>query len=266
MPARDSDSLVLRTYPFRDADLVVSFFTRDRGKLRGIARGARRPKSKFGSSLERLAHSRLYYFQKENVELVRLQRADLQGAANLWKADYASSIILDVIAEASDRLLPGHQPHDAYFRLLRLVVDEFRRGIATGISDGPVPRWAHRALVYYLLWGARLGGWLPSIDRCCETDRPFRPGEQAFFGMDRDGLFGAGFKDRNSWPFPPAARDLAAAMLKTRVDKLDDSLWLPDAVFALQRFLLQRTQAQLEGRLRGAEALRSLWRDGDASA
>lgn len=244
----------------------MSFFTRDRGKLRGVALGARRPKSRFGSSLERLARSRLYYFQKENAELVRLKRAESQGPTNLWKADYASSIVLDLIAEASDRLLPEHQPHDAYFRLLQLIVDEFRQGIEGGASAGPLPWWAHRALVYYLLWSARLGGWLPPTDRCCETDKLFGPAEQAFFSMDRDGLFRTGFKNRDSWPFPPEARALTAAMLKTRIDKLDDSLWQPPAALALQRFLLQRTQAQLEGRLRGADALRSLWRDGDGNA
>jgi DNA repair protein RecO (recombination protein O) len=44
-----SDSFILQTYPFREADLVVSFFTRDQGKLRGVARRARRPKSSFGN-------------------------------------------------------------------------------------------------------------------------------------------------------------------------------------------------------------------------
>ena len=55
MPARVSDTFVLRTYPFREADLIVSFLTRDLGKLRGVARRARRPKSPFGSGLERLS-------------------------------------------------------------------------------------------------------------------------------------------------------------------------------------------------------------------
>ena len=49
MPARVSETFVLRTYPFREADLIVSFFTRDQGKMRGVARRARRPKSPFGS-------------------------------------------------------------------------------------------------------------------------------------------------------------------------------------------------------------------------
>ena len=53
MPARVSESFILRTYPFREADLIVSFFTRDQGKFRGVARRARKPKSTYGSGLER---------------------------------------------------------------------------------------------------------------------------------------------------------------------------------------------------------------------
>ena len=78
MPARVSETFVLRTYPFREADLIVSFFTRDQGKLRGVARRARKPKSPFGSGLERLSHVRhvIFYEGKSRAgQSVRL-RAD----------------------------------------------------------------------------------------------------------------------------------------------------------------------------------------------
>ena len=77
MPARMSESFILQTYPFREADLIVSFFTRDQGKLRGVARRARRPKSSFGSGLERLSHATVSYYQKENRELVSLNSCEL---------------------------------------------------------------------------------------------------------------------------------------------------------------------------------------------
>ncbi len=77
MAIRTSESFVLRTYPFREADLIVSFFTRDQGKMRGIARRARRPKGPFGSGLERLSHVNVAYYQKENRELVNINSAEL---------------------------------------------------------------------------------------------------------------------------------------------------------------------------------------------
>ena len=263
MPSRDSKALVLRNYPYRDADLIVSFFTREQGKLRGVASGVRRPKNnRFGMGLERLALSHVYYLQKENRDLVTLQRAELAGPSNLWKATYPTSIVLDVIAETSDLLLPEHEPNDTYFRLLSLVVDEFRRGIAEADSSDGIQPWAHRALVYYLLWSARLGGWLPPLGRCMESNQAFATGEPAYFGANREGLFRAEFKDANSWALPLEARVLAATMLKQRLAKLDISQWQEPSGFALQRFLLQRTQAQVEVQLRGVQALRELWRDG----
>src|SRR5277367_2493526 len=77
MPARMSETFVLRTYPFREGDLIVSFLTRDAGKLRGVARRARRPKSPFGAGLERLSHVRMAYYQRENAELANLTGCEL---------------------------------------------------------------------------------------------------------------------------------------------------------------------------------------------
>ena len=59
MPLLQSDSIILKTYPLGEADRIVSFLSRDHGKLRGVANGARRMKNRFGASLEPLAHSRI---------------------------------------------------------------------------------------------------------------------------------------------------------------------------------------------------------------
>jgi recombination protein O len=64
MPARVSEAIVLQTYPLKESDLVVSFLARDLGKLRGVAKRARRPKSVFGSGLERLSQVRMSYFSE----------------------------------------------------------------------------------------------------------------------------------------------------------------------------------------------------------
>src|SRR5260370_41382810 len=77
MPARISEAFALRTYPYKEADLIVSFFTRDQGKLRGVARRARKPKSNFGAGLGRLSHATVSYYQKGKSELVSLNSCEL---------------------------------------------------------------------------------------------------------------------------------------------------------------------------------------------
>ena len=118
MPARVSEALVLRTYPLKEADLVVSFLTRDQGKLRGVAKRARRPKNSFGSGLERLSHVRMAYFQRETRELVNLDSCELIRSQFDLVSDYWPGVALDYFAELSEQLLPPAEANEKFFRLL----------------------------------------------------------------------------------------------------------------------------------------------------
>jgi DNA repair protein RecO (recombination protein O) len=152
--ARISDALVLRTYPLKEADLIVSFFTRDQGKLRGVAKRARRPKSSFGSGLERLSHVRMYYFQRENRELVNLDSCELIHSQFTLASDYTAGVALDFMAEVSEQLLPPAEPNERFFRLLLTVLDHFRATKSQGVWQG---------VSYFLLWAVRLSGILPLV-------------------------------------------------------------------------------------------------------
>jgi len=154
MPARVSESLILRTYPLREADLIVSFLTRDQGKLRGVAKRARRPKSGFGSGLERLSHVRLSYFQRENRELVGMDSCELIRSQFGLAGDYESSVALDYLAEVSEQLLPPEEPAEQFFRLLLAMLDHLRERKADGVW--PVAN-------YFSLWAVRLSGFLPEL-------------------------------------------------------------------------------------------------------
>ena len=147
-----SDSFILQTYPFRESDLVVSFFTRDRGKLRGVARRARRPKSSFGSGLERLSRSNVSYFQKENRELVNLDSCEVVQSQFVLASNYESSVALDYLAEITEQLLPPDETNERYFRLLIAVLDHLHAG-------GNV--W--QTVTYFALWAVRLAGFLPDL-------------------------------------------------------------------------------------------------------
>ena len=147
-----SESFILQTYPFREADLVVSFFTRDQGKLRGVARRARRPKNSFGSGLERLSHATVSYFQKENRELVSLNSCELLHSQFALASNYESSIALDYLAEVTEQLMPPNEANERHFRLLISVLDYLRAG------GNP---WT--AVTYFALWAVRLAGLLPDL-------------------------------------------------------------------------------------------------------
>src|SRR4051812_19202951 len=156
MPVRVSETYVLRTYPFRESDLIVSFFTRDQGKLRGTARHARKPKSSFGSGLERLSLVNLSYSQKETRELVSLNSCELLQSQFDLLSDFEAAVALDFVAEVSDHLLPPQERNEHFFRLLTTTLEHMHTAV-----QGHV--W--RALSYFLLWATRLSGFLPDLNQ-----------------------------------------------------------------------------------------------------
>lgn len=259
MPARESEALVLRTYPFREADLVVVYFTRDRGKLRGIARGVRRPKSRFGAALERMAHVRIEYFQKQTVELARVDRAELIGPSLTMRVGYAESLALDYLAEVADGLLPDHEPSDAHFRLLLLGLEEIGRIAAEANGDGPGPE-LQRLLTYFGLWSLRLSGWLPPLDVCLDTGEEIAADQTCWFDRARDGLLSTAARTSDSWPLTAESRRLAREMLRTNLSKLSSEGWSRDTAGDLRRFLNQRLESHLERRLKSWSRLAELER------
>jgi DNA repair protein RecO (recombination protein O) len=160
VPGRASEALILRTYPLKESDLIVSFLTRDQGKLRGVAKRARRPKSPFGSGLERLSHVKLYYFQRETRELVNLDSCELIESQFGLARDYAAGVALDLLAEVSDQLLPPAEPSERFFRLLLAVLEYLRAKGSQGVWQGAS---------YFLLWAVRLSGFLPALEMSAES-------------------------------------------------------------------------------------------------
>ena len=248
MPARVSESLVLRTYPLKEADLVVSFFTRDQGKLRGVAKRARRPKSGFGAGLERLTHVRMAYFQRETRELVNLDSCELIQSQFGLASDYRAGIALDYFAEVTDQLLPSAEPSEKFFRLLLAVLEQLRGNVA----GGP---WC--AVTYFSVWAARLSGWLPELDVCLECgsllDDPEAP-ERAFFSRGWAGLIcghcrratGAG----SSWELSAESRALARQIARLPVAQVAGlGGWTQKTAADLRRFLVQQMESHMERKL-----------------
>lgn len=158
MPSRTSEAFILRTHPYAEGDLIVSFLTRDQGKLRGVAKRARRTRSSFGSSLERLSQVRIGYSSRENAELVRIDACELVQSQFGLISCYEASVALDLIAEVTDQLLPASESNEKFFRLIASVLADLR---ACAPSDLPKAIW--RAVLYFSFWSVRLGGFLPEL-------------------------------------------------------------------------------------------------------
>ena len=127
MPARETEAIILKTFPLGEADRLVSFLGRSSGRLRGVAAGARRLKNRFGSTLEVLSHVQLWYVERETRDLVRIQQADMLESFHRAQSDYGLSTGLAVISEVAELVLPEREVSEAMFRLMLLTVREIER-------------------------------------------------------------------------------------------------------------------------------------------
>jgi DNA repair protein RecO (recombination protein O) len=169
MPLIETESLVLKTYNLAEADRIVVFFTRDHGIVRGVARGAKRLKSRFGSTLEPFSTIDLSYFQKEDRELVSIQSADLLRS---YFEQAGEPLFLDTFSYIVDLLLqftPPNDPNETLFRMLKACL--------AAASDNEVGLFAIQT--YFELWLLRLGGFLPDWGRCEDCKRPFETDDEA---------------------------------------------------------------------------------------
>jgi DNA repair protein RecO (recombination protein O) len=239
----------LRTYPLKEADLIVSFLTRDQGKLRGVAKRARRLKSSFGAGLERLSHVRMAYFQRETRELVNLDSCELIHSQFGLVSDYWTGVALDYFAEVSEQLLPSAEPSEKFFRLLLAVLESLQ---------APEAAKAWRAVTYFSLWSLRLSGWLPELHVClgCGSllDDPEVP-QRAFFSRGQAGLMCRDCRKSaggSSWELSAESRALAAEIMRKPVAGLPGA-WSQSTAADLRGFLVQQIEAHAEKRLYTAQ-------------
>ena len=145
MPLHTTDALILRTYKLNDADRIVVFLTRDRGKKRGVAKGARRLRSRFRGALEPLTRASVVYFEKESRELVSLNDADTERSP--LSAFHPEALgYVGYLAELIDEWAPENDPNEKLFRLGAAVVEALVR--------------------YFEFWLLRLQGVYPSVTTC----------------------------------------------------------------------------------------------------
>jgi DNA repair protein RecO (recombination protein O) len=154
MPLHTGDALVLRTYRLGEADRIVVLLTRDRGKKRGVAKGARRSRSRFAGALEPLTSVRVGYFEREQRDLVRIDFADAVRSP-LSSSGGDACTYASYFAELLDEWAPENDPQERLFRL----------GVATleALIAGGDARAVAR---YFEFWLLRLEGVYPSVSVC----------------------------------------------------------------------------------------------------
>ena len=163
MPVYEAEALILRTYKLGEADRIVVFLTRDRGKKRGVARGARRPRSRYHGALEPMTRAGVAYYEREQRDLVRLNFVEPTRSPLSASADALGYV--GYFAELIDEWAPEAHADERLYRLGSSIVDALAAG-------APVEALAR----YFEYWLLRLQGVYPSIRQCPGCGSPLSAG------------------------------------------------------------------------------------------
>jgi DNA repair protein RecO (recombination protein O) len=243
MPARETEAIILKTFPLGEADRLVSFFGRASGRMRGVAAGARRLKNRYGSTLELLSHVQIWYVERETRDLVRIQQTELLESFHKAQSDYGLSTGLALVSEVAEQVLPEHETNEAMFRLILLAAREIER---RGVPALPVS--------YFAFWTVRLSGWLPRFDVCASCGKPFGKGI-AYQGPHYPGLLDEQHRRPGMKPVSHEARELAEVFAKQRLDKLEEGLAALPGVQELREAGLNWIEHHTERKLATRELL-----------
>ena len=179
-----SDALVLRTYKLGETSKVVVLLTRERGKVRAVAKGARGARSRYRSALEPLSEVRASLYGRQAAELFRLGECELlRSAFPAGARGLETALALSYFAELLDAFAQEGEAEDAVYRLAVAVV----RAAEGGTSGMLLAR-------YLEAWLLRLHGVYPPLDRCAGCGGPLPAGELRYhaashgFVCDRCGV------------------------------------------------------------------------------
>src|SRR2546423_5838513 len=216
MPLHREQGVVLRTRNLGEADRIITFLTRDRGRIRAVAKGVRRTSSKFGSRLEPFTFVDVQIFEKHGRDLHLVTQAETLAAyGGTLVADYPAYTAGQAMLETAERLSEDDVPAVQQYLLLVGGL----RTLASGEHS------AGLVLDAFLLRSLAVAGYAPSFEDCARCGDP---GPHRFFNLPAGGAGCSGCKPSGAVapgpgaPIPPGAllaRDWGTAGARAAKDR-----------------------------------------------
>lgn len=170
----ETEALILRTYNLAEADKIVVCLTRSAGLIRGVAKGCRKLKNRFGAALEPFTLINLTYYEKEHQELVSFRQTEiLKSRFNLS----SNTSVLSGFSYMGDLLIDFSPPHQANDNLYRMALACFE-----AVAENPED--LDSVLRYFEVWLLKLEGFMPDLRVCANCHKTFSGDEAVYLGAD----------------------------------------------------------------------------------
>ncbi|HBB15639.1 MAG TPA: DNA repair protein RecO [Syntrophus sp. (in: bacteria)] len=170
-----TEAIVLRLLDYGESDRIVTFYTAGFGKLRGIAKGARRSRKRFANALEPFSCSQILFSSRGPDSLALIEGSDVIAHFPAIRADLEKTLSASYLIDLTDRFTLEDKKNEALFSLLH--------GFLKIIETGPVTEAILRFFEIRLL---KLSGYDPLLDHCLICKAPLEK-EQTYRFKAADG-------------------------------------------------------------------------------
>jgi DNA repair protein RecO (recombination protein O) len=194
----ETEGLVLKSYGLAEADKIVVFLTQEHGLVRGVAKGAKRLKSKFGGSLEPFSIVRLIYFQKEDRELVSIQQSEIIKSFFGQAVEPHTFQKFAYLVELLSDFAPPSDPNERLYRMAKVCLE----------TSDEHPEKVAQMIFYFELWLLKLGGYLPSWEKCDICKRELGKQETTSLQINFHPACQNCRKTRGDWMIPAEQREI----------------------------------------------------------
>lgn len=230
---RKTSGYILRAINYGDTSRILTILSRDAGKISLIAKGARRPKSPFGASLELLTLGEFVYYDKEGLKI--LSQASIIDPNSHLLLDYDRLNTALNSARWIHRLLEDDHEEPSAFRLFQNYIDVLKRT-------------ENNFLTYELSFKLKMlagMGLAPTLDKClsCGKD-PAR----SWFSLDKGGILCEDCReggDAPERPVPLGSTKGLHTLLKFPFDRVDRLKMAPDVLIFADKLVSQFTSHHL---------------------
>lgn len=247
------EAIVLRTWPFHEADLLVSLFTRDQGKVKGVARHAMKSRKRFGGALEPGTQVRAHYTERPKQDLVRLDQFEILWSPLSAPMDMLRLAALQLVTEVLEEALPELAADDNIFRLAITVLQAIQvPGSRFKVQE--MQAQIYLPVTYFCLWMNRLMGWMPELGHCAACGLDLRGGA-VWWSPAADGV--TCLDDRRAGSRALSAASVADShrMARAPLAELAGEDWPAGRSVDLRAFAVGMLERHLERRLRSAAAI-----------
>jgi DNA repair protein RecO (recombination protein O) len=252
MPLFTTPSIVIRSLHYGESDKIVTFFTRDFGKVKGIAKGARRSRKRFQNALDLFSHLRLIFFDREGMGLVRAESCDILNSFPHIRGDLKKIFYGNYFLEMVNEMAGEREANPEGFNLLLCFLSTLEE---MDPQEEQLRMFEIRMLSLF--------GYRPNMKRCylCKKDwEDLKEIPSLFFSIEKGTVICEGCsRGRNNLvPLSMGTARLIDGISQAELAKIQRFRFTPQALSESRELLPRFITYQLGKELKSLRALRTI--------